>query len=129
MKDRELKEKKILDTVGIIIADEGFEKIGINAVAQKAEISKMLIYRYSGGYDSHSEHAYLNQPTEIRSLSLQMAEMLNISGEYPTILLRLGVWRKAALFQTKKDRRCNHKRVINQPGNHILSIYRQAHAK
>lgn len=49
MKDRERTEKKILDAVGSIIASEGFEGIGINAVAQKAEVSKMLIYRYFGG--------------------------------------------------------------------------------
>lgn len=51
MKDRELTEKKILDAVGSIIQSEGFEGIGINAVAQKAGISKMLIYRYFGGLD------------------------------------------------------------------------------
>lgn len=51
MKDRELTEKKILDAAGDIIAEEGFERIGINAIAQKAEVSKMLIYRYFGGLE------------------------------------------------------------------------------
>lgn len=46
LKDREVTEKKILDAVGVIISENGFEKVGVNAVAQKAGISKMLIYRY-----------------------------------------------------------------------------------
>lgn len=51
LKDRESTEMRILDAVGDIIVHEGFEKIGVNAVAQKAGISKMLIYRYFGSLD------------------------------------------------------------------------------
>lgn len=51
IKDRILTEKKLLDAVGDIITEEGFEKVGVNAVAKKAGISKMLIYRYFGGID------------------------------------------------------------------------------
>lgn len=51
MKDRDLTEKKILDAVGNIIIHEGFENIGVNSVAQKARVSKMLIYRYFGSLD------------------------------------------------------------------------------
>lgn len=35
-------------------------------------------------------HAHLNQPNEIRELSLQMAECLGIAEYFPTILLRIG---------------------------------------
>lgn len=49
MKDKELTKNKILEAVGSIIENDGFEKIGINAIAQKAGVSKMLIYRYFGG--------------------------------------------------------------------------------
>ncbi len=51
MKDRETTEQKILDAVGSMIATHGFESLGINAVAQQAGVSKMLIYRYFGGMD------------------------------------------------------------------------------
>lgn len=51
MKDRDLTEKKILDAVGNIIIHEGFENIGVNSIAQKAGVSKMLIYRYFGSLD------------------------------------------------------------------------------
>ena len=51
MKDRELTEKRILEAVGNIIENDGFEKTGVNAIAQRAGVSKMLIYRYFGGID------------------------------------------------------------------------------
>lgn len=51
MKDRELTEKRILEAVGSIIENDGYEKIGVNAIAQRAGVSKMLIYRYFGGVD------------------------------------------------------------------------------
>lgn len=50
-KDREATEQKLLDTIGEEIASGGFEKIGVNAVASKAGVSKMLIYRYFGSMD------------------------------------------------------------------------------
>ncbi|MCR5077079.1 MAG: TetR/AcrR family transcriptional regulator [Prevotella sp.] len=51
MKDRKFTEKKILEAVGSIIENDGFEKLGVNVIAQKAGVSKMLIYRYFGGID------------------------------------------------------------------------------
>ncbi|WP_373844019.1 TetR/AcrR family transcriptional regulator [Bacteroides heparinolyticus] len=51
MKDRELTEKRILEAVGSIIENDGFEKTGVNVIAQRAGVSKMLIYRYFGGID------------------------------------------------------------------------------
>ena len=49
MKNREKTEEKILEAVGSIVESEGFEKLGINTIALKANVSKMLIYRYFGG--------------------------------------------------------------------------------
>ncbi|WP_373725362.1 TetR/AcrR family transcriptional regulator [Bacteroides heparinolyticus] len=51
MKDRELTEKRILEAVRSIIENDGFEKTGVNVIAQRAGVSKMLIYRYFGGID------------------------------------------------------------------------------
>lgn len=45
-RDREATEKRLLDAIGEMIAEDGFEKIGINAVAAKSGVSKILIYRY-----------------------------------------------------------------------------------
>ncbi|MGN0032369.1 MAG: TetR/AcrR family transcriptional regulator [Candidatus Limimorpha sp.] len=45
-KNRERTEKKIIDAAITIIDREGFEFLGINAVAKEAQVSKVLIYRY-----------------------------------------------------------------------------------
>ena len=50
-RDREATEKRLLTTIGQMIKEEGFEKIGINAVATKSGVSKILIYRYFGSID------------------------------------------------------------------------------
>lgn len=45
-RDREATEKRLIDTIGQMVAEQGFEKIGINAVAAQSGVSKILIYRY-----------------------------------------------------------------------------------
>lgn len=50
-RDREATEKRLLTTIGQMIEEDGFEKIGINAVAARSEVSKILIYRYFGSID------------------------------------------------------------------------------
>lgn len=51
MKSREQTESKILEAVASIVVSDGFEKLGINTIALKANVSKMLIYRYFGGLE------------------------------------------------------------------------------
>ena len=51
MKNREQTECKILEAVASIVESGGFAKLGINTIASKANVSKMLIYRYFGGLD------------------------------------------------------------------------------
>jgi AcrR family transcriptional regulator len=50
-KDRAATEKRLLETIGQMIAGKGFEKIGINAVAAQSGVSKILIYRYFGSVE------------------------------------------------------------------------------
>ena len=59
-RDREATEKRLLDTIGKMIAENGFEKIGINAVAAQSGVSKILIYRYFGSVDGLMA-AYIRQ--------------------------------------------------------------------
>lgn len=47
-------------------------------------------------------YAYLNQPNEIRDLSIQMGKALNLYNEYPTILLRVGYGGKMP-YSKRKD--------------------------
>lgn len=50
-KDREATEKRLLAALGEIIEESGLEFLGVNAVAQRAGVSKMLIYRYFGSLE------------------------------------------------------------------------------
>ncbi len=59
-RDREATEKRLLDTIGKMIAEGGFEKIGINAIATQASVSKILIYRYFGSVEGLMA-AYIRQ--------------------------------------------------------------------
>ena len=50
-KNRELTELALLKAVDDLIEEDGFENLGINAVAAKAGLSKMLIFRYFESLD------------------------------------------------------------------------------
>lgn len=59
-RDREATEKRLLDTISKMIAEDGFEKIGINAIATQSNVSKILIYRYFGSVEGLMA-AYIKQ--------------------------------------------------------------------
>ncbi len=48
-RDRQATAGRILAAVGDVLARDGFEGIGINAIAKQAGVDKVLIYRYFGG--------------------------------------------------------------------------------
>ncbi|UWU16355.1 TetR/AcrR family transcriptional regulator [Rhizobium sullae] len=49
VRDRAATERAILDAAKSLLAEEGFQNFGINAVARRAGCDKQLIYRYYGG--------------------------------------------------------------------------------
>lgn len=51
-KDKDYTKQKLLDAVGVVINRDGFEKVGVNIVANEAKVSKILIYRYFGSLDN-----------------------------------------------------------------------------
>jgi AcrR family transcriptional regulator len=51
VRDRAGTERAILDAAKRLLAEEGFQNFGINAVARGAGCAKQLIYRYYGGLD------------------------------------------------------------------------------
>ena len=59
-KGRAVSEKRLLATLGEMIAEKGFEKIGINAVASRSGVAKILIYRYFGSVEGLMA-AYIRQ--------------------------------------------------------------------
>jgi AcrR family transcriptional regulator len=48
-RDREQTRDRILAAVGRLLASEGFEGLGVNAIAHAAGVDKVLLYRYFGG--------------------------------------------------------------------------------
>lgn len=48
-RDVEKTKVKILESLGALLAEEGFVALGVNAVARRAGVDKVLIYRYFGG--------------------------------------------------------------------------------
>lgn len=58
-KDRETTEKRLLTAVGEIVEESGLESLGINAVAQRAGVSKDVdipLFRIIGRFDSPIYH-------------------------------------------------------------------------
>lgn len=50
-RNRSHTEQVILDAAKAVLAEEGFSKFGVNAIARRAGCDKQLIYRYYGGID------------------------------------------------------------------------------
>lgn len=50
-RDAARTREKLLEAVQGILEEEGFPGIGVNAVARRADVDKVLIYRYFGGLD------------------------------------------------------------------------------
>ncbi|MBB1247917.1 TetR/AcrR family transcriptional regulator [Rhizobium sp. G21] len=51
MRDRAATTARILKAASELLAEGGFQKFGVNAVARRAGCDKQLIYRYYGGMD------------------------------------------------------------------------------
>lgn len=48
-RNREATKQTLVESVGAIIARDGFGSIGVNSIAREAGVDKVLIYRYFGG--------------------------------------------------------------------------------
>ena len=50
-RDKETTKLRLISAIGTLLAREGFDALGVNAVAEEAGVDKVLIYRYFGGMD------------------------------------------------------------------------------
>jgi AcrR family transcriptional regulator len=50
-RDRAATERSILEAAKQVLAEEGFQNFGVNAIARRAACDKQLIYRYFGGLE------------------------------------------------------------------------------
>jgi AcrR family transcriptional regulator len=74
-RDRAQTEKRLIEAVGQLIAENGFDQLGINRVASRAGINKVLIYRYFGGLGGLIE-AYFERSPPVESAPLPDIEQL-----------------------------------------------------
>ncbi|SOB57847.1 TetR family transcriptional regulator [Pseudodesulfovibrio profundus] len=51
IRNKEQTKEKLIQSVGEVLAEVGFQKLGVNVVARKANVDKKLIYRYFGGLE------------------------------------------------------------------------------
>ena len=86
-RDRETTERRLLDTIGQMINESGFEKIGINAVANQSGVSKILIYRYFGSVEGlmaayiRQHDFWINFPQELPDRNQLQAFLKNMFKE------------------------------------------------
>ena len=92
--------ERILRATGEVIAERGTEKAGINSVAEKAQVNKVLIYRYFGGWNGLLE-AYVQRGFFLSMFNEKFVDTLpaNIAPED-----RSKVWSEYMLGLTREFR-------------------------
>jgi AcrR family transcriptional regulator len=51
IRDKHITSRRLISSVGSLLAKKGFTGVGVNAVAREAGVDKVLIYRYFGGLE------------------------------------------------------------------------------
>ncbi|AMR32357.1 hypothetical protein A0256_13465 [Mucilaginibacter sp. PAMC 26640] len=77
MKDKDLTKRRMIDAVGSIIANKGFNGLRISKIAHVAGVDRKLVYRYFGSLDNLIE-AYV---TENDYWMLFASQLKALSGE------------------------------------------------
>ena len=87
-RDREATEKTLMDAVGSVIREEGFTRLGINKVAKRAGVSKVLIYRYFESLDGLIESWLLRQNYWVDTSLRTEAQIQALTGDknFETVL-------------------------------------------
>jgi AcrR family transcriptional regulator len=63
-RDRSQTERRLIEAVGVLIAEEGADSLGINRIARRSGVNKVLIYRYFGGLDGLVQAYHQRSQTE-----------------------------------------------------------------
>ncbi len=64
-RDRDGTEKSILAAAKQVLAEDGFQNFGVNAIARRAGCDKQLIYRYFNGLDGLADAIGADLATEL----------------------------------------------------------------
>ena len=76
MKDKEQTKRRLIEAVGEIIKSDGYNALGVNAIAKRAGVSKKLIYRYFGNVNYLIE-AYVIENDYWMAFSDKVREMID----------------------------------------------------
>lgn len=72
-RNKETTKQKLIDAVGDILKEHGFQGIGINAVAKRAGVDKVLIYRYFENLDGLLKE-YVSQEDYFTNLQINIGD-------------------------------------------------------
>jgi AcrR family transcriptional regulator len=86
-RDRQQSEENLIKAVGALIEENGFEKLGINQVAQRSGYSKNLIYRYFESLDGLI-YAYMKKHDFWLNTPLERPDVSDIKGYLKTFYRR-----------------------------------------
>lgn len=78
-RDRDNTEERLIGAIGELIAEVGFENLGINQVAKHAGFSKNLIYRYFDSLDGLI-YAYMKKHDFWLNTPLEQPDISDIKG-------------------------------------------------
>ncbi len=67
-RDRDATARALLNAAKDVLAEEGFQSFGVNAIARRAGCDKQLIYRYFGGLDGLAEAIGADLAAELTEL-------------------------------------------------------------
>ena len=90
-KNRQATEMTLITAVNDIIEESGFEGLGINAVAAKAKVSKMLIYRYFNSLDGLIA-AYIQQNDYWINFDEELPDQAHLAAFIKQIFKRQIMW-------------------------------------
>lgn len=90
MRNKELTKKKLIEAVGEIFREEGYEGIGVNKIAKRAGVDKKLIYRYFNNVDQLLE-AYIVEKDYWKIFSAKINEVVaaETSGNIPELFIEI----------------------------------------
>lgn len=88
-RNREQTSLQIIHAAGVVLADCGLEKSRINTIAAHAQVNKVLIYRYFGGWNglvkAYVEHIYTkvaNSLTDCKQLPVSVDSGMDVLKTY-----------------------------------------------
>lgn len=74
-RNRQLTMNRIIQASAEVIAAQGVDKAGINAIANQAKVNKVLIYRYFGGWNGLVEALYAHILSRITNSATDQASI------------------------------------------------------